>query len=394
MSIRNSKFLYFDTVQITRSDIIWGLLEQEVLVERASFSADIYRYTDSDVNAIMDALQNYDIAFSQNFVPSLATACKKLGKIYISWVYDCPQIQLYYNEALFDSNYIFMFDKAETECLMNKGIKHIYWLPLAANTLMINSHVITDEAINKYNCDVSFVGSLYKRDYISRILNSLPNNILSELNEYTNNRLCKYIANDSYSSGITDDYSEYFYKNGFIDRDYNNVPIEKDRLVELLINYPYLSSLERVTLINIAAQEYDTRLYTRETNVSDVNAKICQPVSVDDELFDVYFSSKVNLNITWRGITSGVSQRVFDIMAVGGFVLSSYQSEMDDLFIIGNEIEVFHDIKEYKEKLDYYLHNERARLEIALNGYKKVQELYNYKNAINAIFSIVDQSIA
>ena len=48
---------------------------------------------------------------------------------------------------------------------------------------------------------------------------------------------------------------------------------------------------------------------------------------------------------------------------------------------------MFHDIDELHDKVSFYLANEKARLQIALNGYKLVSEKYSYDRAIESILA-------
>ena len=41
-------------------------------------------------------------------------------------------------------------------------------------------------------------------------------------------------------------------------------------------------------------------------------------------------------------------------------------------------MEVFHNMEELLEKVDYYLSHEKKRIQIAMNGYRKVRERYSY----------------
>lgn len=60
----------------------------------------------------------------------------------------------------------------------------------------------------------------------------------------------------------------------------------------------------------------------------------------------IFYLSKINLNITLPSIESGIPQRVLDIMGSGGFVLTNYQPEIEEVFEIGKDIEVFHTLEE------------------------------------------------
>ncbi len=48
--------------------------------------------------------------------------------------------------------------------------------------------------------------------------------------------------------------------------------------------------------------------------------------------FKVFYSSKININMTLRSIESGVPLRIIDIMSIGGFVMSNNQEEIPELF--------------------------------------------------------------
>ena len=76
-------------------------------------------------------------------------------------------------------------------------------------------------------------------------------------------------------------------------------------------------------------------------------------------------------------------------MAVGGFCLTNYQSELEDYFEIGKELEVYHDLKELEEKIQYYLEHEDERLRIAINGYKKVRDNHNLKSRMRKVLDLI-----
>lgn len=116
-----------------------------------------------------------------------------------------------------------------------------------------------------------------------------------------------------------------------------------------------------------------------------------------EEVPKIYYLSKINLNITMRSIETGIPQRVFDIMGVGGFVLSNYQEELEELFVPDREIVLFRDVPELLKKAEYYLNHEEERIRIAINGYKKVREYYNTQTALGsmlrAVFPVQDEKL-
>ncbi len=132
-----------------------------------------------------------------------------------------------------------------------------------------------------------------------------------------------------------------------------------------------LAFLERITIAKILSK-YDFRLYTGSSGISLGNVNLLPKLDYTNELPKAYHLSKINLNITLHSITSGVPLRVYDIMGVGGFMLTNYQPEIDELFTVGKDIEVYHTIEELEEKVIYYLSHDDIRLKIALNGYRTV----------------------
>lgn len=70
-------------------------------------------------------------------------------------------------------------------------------------------------------------------------------------------------------------------------------------------------------------------------------------------------------------------------------MLTNYQPEIDDLFEIGKEIEVYHSFDELEEKVRFYLSHDRLRKEIALNGYKAVRSKYNYERQVEKMLKEV-----
>lgn len=389
MKVYEKKFLYIDSVQIVRSSMLWGLLELELNVERSEKRVDIFSESQAEVDRLCNELKEYDIAITQDFIPDVARACNTLKKTYISWIYDCPQMALFKECAFYDTNYIFMFDKSGTEYLKKKGLTHVYYLPLAANILQAASVNITDEDIAHFGSDVSFVGSLYSKDYMKDALKKLSPEAYKDLDSYVSARLCRFNGIDQPFELLTDRLKKELY--GLMSNDgLEDSHVDTDYLAWILFCVPILANLERTILINKAAEKYNTRLYTNEKDTSKIIADIHSPVDPESDMYKVFYSSRINLNITWRGIASGLPQRILDIGAVGGFIFTNYQKEIDDFFTVGKDIEVFHDMAEYEYKMAYYLSHERERLMVALGGYKKVQEIFNYRNIISKMLKIVD----
>ena len=105
-----------------------------------------------------------------------------------------------------------------------------------------------------------------------------------------------------------------------------------------------------------------------------------------DEMPNVFRRSRINLNITLRGMKSGIPLRAFDIMGCGGFLLSNFQADFLDFFVPGEDFVYYESKEDLLQKIDYYLDHEEERQAIAKNGHDKVAEGHTYRHRIREMF--------
>ena len=387
MDTLKKQYIYFDSKDIAKPDIMWGALELGLSLKASGYRVDIDYWNEEGVKCVCDECMGIDIVITQNFSVEVAEACHRMNKLYISWVYDSPQRALYRKEALYETNYIFIFDKSEAMRLSLIGIKHIYHLPLAANITSTGMLNISDDDVAKYGGDIAFVGALYKSGYMNGVLGNMSEKVRTSFDDWIDARKFNWRQNilGNFDKAVIDYLWEIFDKEGLKE---NSMPF--DYACQVLVGAKHLTYLERVTLINEANKLAKTNFFTRDKVLSGIEAKICDPVRYEDEMYKVFFSTKINLNITYRAITSGIPQRIMDIMAMGGFVLTNYQPEIDLLFMEGANIVEFRDMEDYKRKLDYYLTHDDERIRIGINGYKTVKEKYNYPGQILKILKCIE----
>ena len=85
---------------------------------------------------------------------------------------------------------------------------------------------------------------------------------------------------------------------------------------------------------------------------------------------EVVSRSKINLNLTY-GDECGPSDRVYKILAAGGFLLTESWVGMEELFKDGQHLVVFRGPADLKAKVRYYLTHEDERRMIAYAGHLK-----------------------
>ena len=131
-------------------------------------------------------------------------------------------------------------------------------------------------------------------------------------------------------------------------------------------------------------------LYTGSRSRFLDNIRVHAGVDYYTDMNKVFHLSRINLNITLPSIESGLPQRIFDIMGIGGFCLTNAQPEVGELFEIGKEIEVFHNVDECVEKTLYYLSHEQERQQIAIRGYQRICADYTYDKRVAQMLAIAD----
>ena len=327
-----------------------------------------------------------DFIMSNMFSSSVAEITNRLGMKYVVWNMDSPAYSTWVPEAAYDNCYLFYFDYREYELRRQNGYNNVYYLPLAADVVKGGQLLITDDEIRKYACNMSFVGGLYTQNIYDDTI-------------------------ERFSVEQQDAFTEIIEKSAFVwdGQERMHIPPELVQAVRVtcpeILDRPYemsdeyllktyfldrkLTHVERTLLIELLAQQYDIHLYTRKTERVPEGVRRFPEVDAGTDALKVFYSSKINLNITLRSIASGIPARVYDIMSVGGFVMSNWQEEIPELFAEGKEIVTYKTPEELVDKAEYYLRHDDERIRIGINGYRKVKEKHTYEQRLEKIISTI-----
>lgn len=329
----------------------------------------------------------YDYVLTYLFIPGISDLCEKYRIPYIAWVYDSPLISIFHESVFNSMNRIFIFDKAFFNRLIQIGIPHVYYMPLAANTTRWNDLAFTDEDRERFFCDISFVGSLYEQNAYNDNRNLMPPEVLVPMNHYLLHNMCNW--HDVRPWPYMSDTGTSFFSNANTDN-VTKFQMPMNLFLGILFQCRKLAEMERITSLNTLAEQHKVELYTNGSSSETGILNVHPPVNYYTELGKVYHFSRINLNFTLPSIETGVPLRVYDILACGGFLLTNYQQELDTLFTPGKDLVYFHDLGELKDLTSYYLEHENERAEIARQGYTTVNKLYNYETQLKKIFDICE----
>jgi spore maturation protein CgeB len=334
-----------------------------------------------DVDTVEEILEegHYDLVVTYDFSSGVAEACDNMGVKYYAWTYDSPLMALYSEQALLDSCYISVFDKKQLERLQYRGMKHLFHLPLASEVETFGSVSIKKRDEKKLITDISFVGRLYDKRGYERLFGEGDEKLQKEADALVASLNCVWDGKTDLFGQASDELIAHIISKE-PKENWKEWHIDKRYYAESLMLIRRCNELERIKILNFLAEKYKITLYSDDSEKPMLKNVVVRPwVDYLQEMPKVFYLSKINLNISSRSIESGVPQRVWDILSVGGFCLSNYQPELEDYFEFGKDLDVFHNLEELDEKVAYYLKHEEERVRIAINGYKKMRKYHDIK---------------
>ncbi len=333
----------------------------------------------------------YNLIFSFDYFPNLSEVCQEYDIRYVSWVFDCPHYTLHSPSVNNEVNRIYVFDRILYEEMLQKGVDTIRYSPLGVNDIRLKEmcRAFDEETGGNivYEHDVCFLGNLYDNEYnFYDQVGFLPDKLRGYIDGVIASQE-RFFGVDLFSdkSVISDEtiaeLRKYinFEATGRYSLDYDKVILDILRK-KVTVN-------ERHNILKAMGKKFDTVLYTSPGAKQIEGVTDLGLAHYIQKMPRVFHRSKINLNITLRSIISGVPLRVLDILAAGGFLITNYQSEINEYFTNGEELIVAYTPEEMIDKTAYYLENEDERKKIASNGQKKVLDNFAYSKLLPGILS-------
>lgn len=346
------------------------------------------------VQAVNHALlsDNFDLVFSINFFPVVSDVCNIFHIPYAGWSVDAPVMELYSKSVTNPCNYLFLFDRYQYQDIAPLNPGHVFYLPLASDPEFMQSVIQKNCDKRTYSSDISFVGSLYTEktaydklqdlpDYWSGYLNGIMAAQQKIYGYYFIDELITQPLIDTFKSHMPGYYTP------------PNAPFLTDSaIISQLYIGNKITSLERIALAKLLAANYSLDLYTGSDTSNLAEIHNCGLAKTMTEMPLIFHSSTINLNITSKGIRSGIPLRIWDILSCGGFLLSNYQSEISEYFTIGEHLDIYESEEDLLEKCNYYLSHPAHAKEIGQNGLSLVLEHHTYRHRMEQLLLTVFES--
>lgn len=349
-------------------------------------------YDNSYVEALSKMLtDNVDanMVFSINYIPVIARVCNLFNVLYLSWIVDSPCFQLYSETLKYPTNRVFCFDYSQYERFNSINKNGVLYLTLGTDVDVWDKVKITEEDHKRYDCDISFIGSLYSEKCVyNDVYDKLPKYIQGYSDGVINAQM-KVHGYNFIRDSITEEFARDF-------KEYANWPPlgeDYDEDIKDIVADTYIghkcTEQDRIATLNAIGSRFNIDLYTLSDTSLLRGVNCCGGADSTTMMPKIIKCSKINLNFTNKPIKTGLPLRIFDIMGMGGFLISNYQSEIPEYFVPGEDIVLYESISNLLELIDYFLKNEDERLRIANNGYMKVKSEHTYDNKIMKMFEMI-----
>ena len=331
----------------------------------------------------------FDLVYSFDYFPSISEVCRKYDIPYVSWVFDCPHYPLFSPSIHNEVNRIFVFDRDLYRKLKDRGVQTVHHCPLAVNAKRLSEVCQSLDGENggeiEYLHDVCFLGSLYDNEFnFYDQWTGIPAEIKEYLEQVIQSQE-KVFGYDLFSDERVLSGSDIERISDFINiEDTGRYRIDYSDVIRDIFRKKVTVN-ERRNILTEMGKHFDTVVYTNPDAALIPNVDNLGIVSYTDKMPEIFHRSRINLNISLRCITSGVSLRVMDVLAAGGFLLTTYTSEIAEYFQDGVDLAIARTPEEMIDKAEYYLTHEDQRKKIARNGQKKVFEKFAYTKLLPGV---------
>ncbi len=338
-----------------------------------------------------------DMLFSLSFSATIARFADDMKIPYVCWELDKIMNEAYVPHTLSPYTHVFTTFSDDTGRFEKAGANACY-LPAAPDMLLDDNYESPDEEFKSYSCDVSFIGSpliATNNDYLN-LIDAIQRAMASGEAELLKagrsliGALSRAIKQQEKFSDIN------VYKlPELLDKELKAcAPLSlfsfsKHSLCNIIAKqccgYQRLSYLEKLSPVNVS-------VYGNEdwSDVKQSHLLYKGKAEFDREAAKIFRASKINLDITRIYALDGFSDRVFNVLRAGGFLMMNRTKNIGQSFNAGKELEVFDTPDEMKQMAEYYLTHETERLDIAERGKARVREEHTVTNRVKFMLSKVE----
>lgn len=145
----------------------------------------------------------------------------------------------------------------------------------------------------------------------------------------------------------------------------------------------------RKIIRDLLPTKHELFIFGSEWEKFPANKYVVSEVVKRDLVGQTYHSAKIVLNDHWDDMRENgiISNRIFDALAAGAFVISDDNPEIKTIF--GNSVATYKTREELANIIEHYLSNDVEREKLAAEGKAEVLEKHGFRQRIEAICSVM-----
>jgi spore maturation protein CgeB len=298
---------------------------------------------------------------------------------------DNPHLILFdYDHPGADNTAIFTFDAGNLKAMRARGFRHVHYLPLATDPQRFRPDA--GAAPPEWTADISFVGSSMTGPVArSLALSGLPAPLAGEY---------RAVAGAFGRSGETSvaRFLEAERPDWFAA--VNGLPRREQRLAaESLLTW---EATRQYRLACVRATLPYSPLIVGDDGwaglLDGTHARLMPNLDYYEELPRFYPRSDINFNCTSRQMKGAVNQRVFDVPACGGFLLTDHREQMEDLFDLDREAAIYRTVEEIPGLVERFAADPAARRAVSRAAARRILAEHTYEIRLQRLLEIVRET--
>ena len=104
--------------------------------------------------------------------------------------------------------------------------------------------------------------------------------------------------------------------------------------------------------------------------------------------------NKCKITVTSNNIYNSLSMRYTETLACGGFLLADRPTDLDLVGLKdGKHLVIYNDLKDLKEKINYYLEHDKERQRIEQQGMDFVRKNHSCKKRVSQMLSLINEDL-
>lgn len=297
-----------------------------------------------------------------------------------SWFVDNPHLIIHqYTRCVSPWTTLFTFDADNVDSLRSAGFEHVFYLPLGTDPERFRPRSSAVPA--SWKADVSFVGNSMLQKVAGRLragagvwprelflaYREIAQAFMQSEERSVENFLRQYPTVYAHYLGLHDTKDKLTYEAAIT---WQATRLYRNGCVRHLLPFTPLIVGDDAWSIEFRREQKRFRLLPAISYYSDLPR--------------FYAHSRINFNATSKQMKGAVNQRIFDAPAAGGFVLTDWRPQMEQLFE-PHEMACYHDPEEIRSLSGFYLSHDSERARFIEAGRKRVLACHTWTQRIRAM---------